>query len=393
MEEKRTVMFVLGTRPEAIKLAPVILEMQQEQNGLCPVVCVTGQHRHMLDQVLEWFRITPDYDLDLMRDNQDLSELAGRALAGLGAIFRRSKPDYVLVQGDTTTAAIAALAAFYHRIPVGHVEAGLRTRDVYNPFPEEMNRRVAGVVARYHFAPTQTAANALLEEHVDPQCIHVVGNTVVDALRITRARGTEIDPVVDPSGRRMILVTAHRRESFGSPFESICRAIRALAERNDDIELVYPVHLNPNVRDPVSRHLTGHPRIRLIEPVRYEQFVTLMVNSYFILTDSGGIQEEATVLGKPTLVLRNTTERPEAIRSGTAKLVGTECGPVLAAAEELLDDQRVYYGMARCNAAFGDGYSSSRILGVLASAEGPGTIGKTSGAALAHQFAPGEFPQ
>lgn len=372
MKKGQTVLVILGTRPEGIKLAPVILEMKRKRYGLHPLVCVTGQHRQMLDQVLEWFHITPDYDLDLMQNNQDLSQLAARAMAGLGGILQKTKPDCVLVQGDTTTAAVGALAAFYHRIPVGHVEAGLRTRDVYNPFPEEINRRLAGVVATYHFAPTQTAADALIAEQVDPRCVHVVGNTVVDALRITRARIAEVDRVVNTSGRRMILVTAHRRESFGSPFESICRGIRAIAERNPDVEIVYPVHLNPNVRDPVGRHLSGHPRIHLIEPARYEQFVTLMANSYLILTDSGGIQEEATVLGTPTLVLRDTTERPEALSSGTAKLVGTQTERIIQAAEELLHDWLAYRTMAHCNALFGDGYSSSRILEVLAASEHSG---------------------
>ncbi len=364
---KRTVMVVLGTRPEAIKLAPVILELQRRTSRLTPIVCVTGQHREMLHPVLEWFAVTPDIDLDLMQPNQDLSSFAARALLDLGAAMRSAKPDAVLVQGDTTTALMAAHAAFYQRVPVGHVEAGLRTRDLYNPFPEEMNRRSISVLAKFHFAPTEGARQALLAEQVNPQSIFCVGNTVVDALRLTLAREPEIEKgTFARENRRLILVTAHRRESFGSPFEEICRAIRTIADRNDNIEFVYPVHLNPNVRDPVSRLLGEHPRIRLIEPVRYEQFVQLMNNCYLILTDSGGVQEEATVLGKPTLIMRTTTERPEAVSSGTALLVGTEQEAIVENTERLLSDGAAYRSMTKAQSSFGDGFTGRRIVEILA---------------------------
>jgi UDP-N-acetylglucosamine 2-epimerase len=358
-------MIVLGTRPEAIKLAPLILEMQSEQSRQRPLVCVTGQHRQMLDQVLDWFGIACDYDLNLMQANQSLAEFASRALTGISRLLEKTKPDAVIVQGDTTTAMAGALAAFYHRVPVGHVEAGLRTRDRYNPFPEEINRRIAGTIATLHFAPTQRAADALISEQVDSTTVHVVGNTVVDALRLTMARPVELKVDFGSNGRRLILVTAHRRESFGSPFDSICMAIRTLAERNEDIEFVYPVHLNPNVRDPVGRHLSGHPRIHLIEPLRYEQFVHLMSRADLILTDSGGIQEEATVLRKPTLVMRDNTERPEAISSGTAMLVGSCRANIIEATERLLNDEGAYRAMSNGECPFGDGYSARRILEIM----------------------------
>ena len=366
--KQRTVMLVFGTRPEAIKLAPVVLEMQSGAHGLRPLVCATGQHRQMLDQVLEWFRIKPDYDLGLMQPDQTPADLTSRALQSLSKVLAEARPDMVLVQGDTTTALAAALAAFYHRIPVGHVEAGLRTGDLYNPYPEEMNRRAISVLTAYHFAPTQAAANALLAEQVDPATVFNVGNTVVDALRITSARPVDLELGFPTNGRRLILVTAHRRESFGPAFESMCCALRQLAERNPDVELVYPVHLNPNVRDPVGRILSGCPRIHLIEPLRYEQFVHLMSGCYLILTDSGGIQEEATVLGKPTLIMRHTTERPEAISSGTAKLVGTDPERIIGESERLLRDGEAYRSMSQGNCPFGDGHAATHILDILARA-------------------------
>jgi UDP-N-acetylglucosamine 2-epimerase len=362
---KKRVMSIFGTRPEAIKLAPVVLEMQRGNNDLESVVCVTGQHREMLDQVLSWFRIRPDHDLDLMQSNQSLTEFAARALQRVGDLLSTVRPDAILVQGDTTTAMIAALAGFYNRIPVGHVEAGLRTRDPYNPFPEEVNRRIAGVLATYHFAPTQGAADALLAERVDPDNVFVVGNTVVDALRMTRSRVVDLKLGFPHHGRRLILVTAHRRESFGAPFESMCRAIREVADRNEDVDFVYPVHLNPNVREPVERSLSDHPRIHLIEPLRYEQFVRLMSDAYILLTDSGGIQEEATYLRKPTLIMRNTTERPEAVSSGTALLVGTETYDIARAAEMLLRDEALYHSMSNGKCPFGEGDSAARILHIL----------------------------
>lgn len=369
-----TVTVVLGTRPEAIKLAPLILEMQKPNSPLRPIVCVTGQHRHMLDQVLEWFRIKPDYDLNLMQANQGLAELSARALTGVSDLLACIRPHAVVVQGDTTTAAMAGLAAFYQRIPVAHVEAGLRTGDIYSPFPEEVNRRLIGVVASFHFAPTKMASGALLAERADPKCVFTVGNTVVDALRLTVERRSEIQSAIDLTesfdgsarSKRLILVTAHRRESFGPPFESICQAIRRLIERNDDVEIVYPVHLNPNVRDAVSRILQNVPRIHLIEPVSYEQIVQLMLRSCLILTDSGGIQEEATVLGRPTLVMRDTTERPEAIAAGTAVLVGTDPDRIISTAETLLSRNIQPTDSSRTQSPFGDGFSAQRIVRILA---------------------------
>ena len=361
----KTVMTIFGTRPEAIKLAPLLLEMRRAELQLHPFVCVTGQHREMLHPILDWFDVRPDRDLNLMQTNQTLAGFAGRVLGALSTVLETNRPDAILVQGDTTTAMMGALAGFYHRIPVAHVEAGLRTGDFHNPFPEEVNRRMAGLTATYHFAPTETAATALLSEGVDARNVFTVGNTVLDALRITLNRKQDTKAPFASDGRRLIVVTAHRRESFGSPFESICLAIRELIDRNENTEVVYPVHLNPNVRDPVGRHLRNHPRIHLIEPLRYEEFVLLMSRCYLILTDSGGIQEEATALGKPTLIMRNTTERPEAIASGTAKLVGTDAKQIVASAEQLLGDENAYRAMANRKCPFGDGHSAQRIIDVL----------------------------
>jgi UDP-N-acetylglucosamine 2-epimerase (non-hydrolysing) len=361
------VLSVFGTRPEAVKLAPVILELQKHPERIRSVVCVTAQHREMLDQVLNWFQIEPDYDLNLMQPDQGLAEFASRALAAVSKVLQEVRPDVVLVQGDTTSVMMAALAAFYLRIPVGHVEAGLRTRDRFNPFPEEINRRVAGVLATYHFAPTDRAAAALRAEQVPDETIFVTGNTVVDALLMTIQRPVDLQPGLDLGGCYPILVTAHRRESFGAPFESLCLALRDLAERNAEVEIVYPVHLNPNVRDPVKRILSGEPRIHLLEPLRYEQFAHLMARAYLILTDSGGIQEEAPVLGKPTLVMRATTERPEAIEAGTARLVGTDRDRIVAEAERLLNDKEAYRSMAQAGSPFGDGHAAERIVQILLS--------------------------
>lgn len=361
----KRVLTVFGTRPEAIKLAPVILELGKHRDRFENLVCVTAQHREMLDQVLEWFRIKPDYDLDLMQPDQGLAEFASRALVAVSKLLRKVQPDVVLVQGDTTTVMMAALAAFYEHIPIGHVEAGLRTRHRYNPFPEEINRRMAGVLATYHFAPTGRAAHALRAEQVPEGNIFITGNTVVDALLITAQRPVDLKLDFSLDGRRLILVTAHRRESFGAPFESICLALRDLAERNPNVEIVYPVHLNPNVRGPVRHILAGHPRIHLLEPMRYEQFVHLMAQAYLILTDSGGIQEEAPVLGKPTLVMRETTERPETIEAGTARLVGTERHQIAAEAERLLQDGEMYSAMAQAGSLFGDGRAAQRIANIL----------------------------
>lgn len=358
------ILTIIGTRPEAIKLAPLLLEFRRYQD-VESIICLTAQHRQMLDQVNQWFGITPDFDLDLMSHNQKLSDFAGKALTGLSHVMEDRKPNLIIVQGDTTTAMMAAMAAAYQKIDVAHVEAGLRTHELYNPFPEEINRRVISAVALHHFAPTQRAVDTLRNEGIAPSRIHLTGNTVIDALRMTAERQVQLEyPFLD-NGKRMILVTAHRRESFGAPFESLCNAVRQLADRNPDIELVYPVHLNPNVREPVNRILAGHPRIHLIEPLRYEEFVHMMMKSYFLLTDSGGVQEEAPFLGKPALVMRENTERPEAIDAGTAKLVGTDTHRIVEAAEELLRNFKTYERMARAGSPFGDGQSSQRITEVL----------------------------
>lgn len=363
---QRTVMVVMGTRPEAVKLAPVILRLQEADSGLVPVVCVTGQHRQMLDQVMEWFGISADIDLDLMQANQTLGGFASRALDSLGKAIETHQPDAVIVQGDTTTAAMAALTAFYLKIPVAHVEAGLRTYQLYSPFPEEINRRIVGSIASFHFPPTEKAENALLSEGVDPKTVFRVGNTVVDALRQTLERPRPDALPFELNGHRRILVTAHRRESFGGPFEEMCNALRNIVERNEDVELIYPVHLNPNVRAPVMRLLGQLSRVRLIEPLRYEQFVHLMASSDLILTDSGGIQEEATVLRKPTLIMRSTTERTEAIDCGAAVLVGTDPLVILERTEELLRDRSTYDAMSNVQSPFGDGHSAERIVEILA---------------------------
>jgi len=361
-------MFCFGTRPEAIKLAPVIHELARHPKEFEPTALVTAQHRHMLDQVLRVFDIRPDHDLDLMRPGQSLADVTVGVLRGVERVLRRVRPDMVMVQGDTTSALAAALAAFYQQIPVGHVEAGLRTRDKYSPYPEEMNRRLVSSLADLHFAPTRTARENLLREGVPRGRIHVTGNTVVDALKaMRRSRVAWYVPVLDKIApeQRVILVTAHRRESFGPGFESICHALRMIVERNPHVEVVYPVHLNPNVRKPVRRILGGVSRVHLIKPLDYLPFVRLMERSYLILTDSGGIQEEAPALGKPVLVMRDVTERPEAVEAGTAKLVGTDAETIATATERLLCVGAAYRKMARARNPFGDGRASARIAGAL----------------------------
>ncbi|MDR7295813.1 UDP-N-acetylglucosamine 2-epimerase (non-hydrolyzing) [Pelomonas aquatica] len=369
-----TVLLVFGTRPEAIKMAPVVAAMR-ESDFLDVKVCVTAQHRQMLDQVLDLFRIVPDYDLNLMRAGQDLSDITSRVLQELKPVLADCKPDIVLVHGDTTTAMAAALAAFYARIPVGHVEAGLRTDDIYSPWPEEMNRRIVGRIAALHFAPTTSSQANLAKEGCAPAAIHVTGNTVIDALLDVVARLDSDSPDTTAlaqkfffldSGKRTILVTGHRRENFGSGFENICLALKRLAERGD-VNIVYPVHLNPNVREPVSRLLGDAPGVHLIEPLEYLPFAYLMRTSYLILTDSGGIQEEAPSLGKPVLVMRDNTERPEAVAAGTVQLVGTDADRIHAAASRLLDDQEAYQAMSEAHNPYGDGKASYRIRQVLES--------------------------
>lgn len=348
-------------------MAPLVLTLQADPR-FDVTTCVTAQHREMLDQVLGWFEITPDYDLDLMTQNQTLAGLTARAITGISDVIAEVGPDAVLVQGDTTTAMTGALAGFYNRVTVGHVEAGLRTDDVYNPFPEEVNRRLISVMANYHFAPTTTAETALLREGTDKQSVYVVGNTVIDALKWTVAKEhtlPESVPLPNP-GERLIMITAHRRESFGTGFEAMCHAFKQIAEQHDDVRLVYPVHLNPNVQEPVHRILGDSDRIHLLEPLPYPDFAHLMALADIILTDSGGIQEEAPALGKPVLVMRTTTERPEAVEAGVAKLVGTDTQTIVEAVTKLLTEPDTYQQMANAVSPFGDGTASRQIADILA---------------------------
>lgn len=366
------VMVVFGTRPEAIKMAPLVTELKQ-RSDLQTIVVVTAQHRQMLDQVLELFNIVPDEDLDLMSSGQTLPTLTARIVQGMSDVIARHRPDRVLVHGDTTTTFATALAAFYQRTPVGHVEAGLRTGNMYSPWPEEANRRLAGVLADLHFAPTEQAAVNLQAEQVLPSAIHVTGNTVIDALlatvqRIETDAGLESGlaerfPFLD-ANKRLVLVTGHRRENFGEGFEQICLGLGRLAER-DDVQVVYPVHLNPMVQEPVKRLLGHLPRVHLIPPQDYLPFVYLMQRAYLIITDSGGIQEEAPSLGRPVLVMRDTTERPEAVAAGTVLLVGTDAARIVAEASRLLDSSEDYQRMAQAANPFGDGLASRRIADLL----------------------------
>ncbi|GAA4999774.1 UDP-N-acetylglucosamine 2-epimerase (non-hydrolyzing) [Pseudoluteimonas lycopersici] len=359
----KRILAVVGTRPEAIKMAPVIRALQSAPWADVRVLA-TAQHRQMLDQVLDAFGIVPDIDLDIMAPNQTLPELTSRLLSKLDEVFARERPDAVLIQGDTTTVMTAAMAAFYRRIDVGHVEAGLRTGDLHNPFPEEMNRIVAGRLSRWHFAPTEGARDNLLREGFDPASVHVTGNTVIDALLDVVQRDTPL-PVEVPEGRRMVLVTAHRRENFGAPFREVCLAIRDLADRHDDVHFVYPVHPNPNVSGPAREILGGHDRITLCPPMDYLPFVAAMKRAHLILTDSGGVQEEAPALGKPVLVMRRETERPEAVEAGVVKLVGPVRDAIVAEVSWLLDEPGAYAGMAKGVSPYGDGHASGRIADIL----------------------------
>lgn len=366
------VLSVFGTRPEAIKMAPVVKALASRKNIICKV-CVTAQHRQMLDQVLTLFDVVPDFDLDLMRPGQDLTDISSNVLLGLRRVFNEWRPDFVLVHGDTTTTFAASLAAYYEKIPVGHVEAGLRTGDIYSPWPEEMNRRITGVIAQVHFAPTAGAKANLLREGVGEESILITGNTVIDALLgIVHRLRTEADLKSNlekkfhfiNSSKRLILVTGHRRENFGSGFENICTAIRRISER-DDVEIVYPVHLNPNVQEPVNRLLGSKTNIHLIEPLDYLPFVYLMDRAYILLTDSGGVQEEAPALGKPVLVMRETTERPEAVTAGTVRLVGTDQDVIVRETQRLLNDLDEYERMSRSHNPYGDGTAANRIVNFL----------------------------
>jgi len=362
---RHKILLIFGTRPEAIKLCPVIRSLREQDGQFDVKVCVTAQHREMLDQVLEAFEVKPDYDLDLMLPGQTLFQSTSRILAALEPVLRAEKPDMAVVQGDTTTTLCGALAAFYARIPVAHVEAGLRTHDLRQPFPEEMNRVLATRLTALHFAATESAAANLRAEGVPADAIGVTGNTGIDAVLYVRdglERGTLRGAVwngLDPS-KKLIVVTAHRRESFGEGFEHICRALAKIADR-DDVQLVYPVHPNPNVQDPVQRYLAGHANVRLIEPQSYVPFVDLMRRAYLLITDSGGIQEEGPSLGKPILVLREKTERPEAVLAGTVKLVGTDEERIVNEATVLLGNSGAYHQMSRVHNPYGDGRASARI--------------------------------
>lgn len=360
---KPKVLCMVGTRPEAVKMAPVILALKKVPGIDCRVVA-TAQHRHMLDQVLAFFDIRPDVDLDIMRPNQQLALLTARLLTEIDAVLEREQPAAVLAQGDTTTVMAVALTCFYRRIPFGHVEAGLRTWDLQNPFPEEANRVIAGRLSRWHFAPTASSRDNLLKEGVADAEITVTGNTVIDALLMTASRDLQLTLDV-PADRRMVLVTAHRRENFGAPFEEVCRALRTLAERNPQVAFVYPVHPNPNVKDVVHRTLAGLPNFTLCEPLDYAPFVAAMKRSHLIISDSGGVQEEAPALGKPVLVLRDETERPEAVDEGVVKLVGPHYDAIVDNAQRLLDDPAAYAEMARGVSPYGDGKAAARIVKVL----------------------------
>jgi UDP-N-acetylglucosamine 2-epimerase (non-hydrolysing) len=373
-----TVLSIFGTRPEAIKMAPVIKELEKHQDKIRSLVCVTAQHRQMLDQVLDLFQINPDVDLDLMEDNQTLSQITARALTALDDVFKEIKPDWVLVQGDTTTTMVASLVAFYHGVRIGHIEAGLRTYNKKAPFPEEINRRMTSVIADLHFAPTERAKQNLLREGVEEKRIFVTGNTVIDALLMivkiqsqpeiqekwNRYFGDKFG-IFFTNGKKQILVTGHRRESFGKGFENICNALREIAYSHKDVEIIYPVHLNPNVQEPVRKILNNTERVHLIPPLDYEPFVYLMSKSYLILTDSGGIQEEAPSLGKPVLVMREVTERPEGIEAGGVSLVGVGRERVVRGVSQLLSDHDLYRKMSKVKNPYGDGKAAARIMEAL----------------------------
>lgn len=394
----KKIMLVFGTRPEAIKMAPLAIELKKNDTDFETIVCVTGQHREMLDQVLQIFSITPDYDLNIMKPGQDLYDVTSRVLLGMRDVLREVKPDVVLVHGDTTTSTAAALAAFYQQIPVGHVEAGLRTHNIYSPWPEEMNRQLTGRIASYNFSPTELSRSNLLNEGIDAEKITVTGNTVIDALHLVvdkissdtslrqelaevlRQSGYDINRLNDTQ-RRLVLITGHRRENFGEGFLHICTAIKDLSMKYPNVDFVYPMHLNPNVRRPIAKIFEGNeqltvnsqsvnkkfPNMFFAEPLEYLSFVYLMEKAYIVLTDSGGIQEEAPGLGKPVLVMRDTTERPEAVAAGTVKLVGTDYDAIVSNVSELLDSLHTYEQMSKAVNPYGDGKACQRIINVLKS--------------------------
>ncbi len=359
-------MTVFGTRPEAIKMAPIVLELAKYPEQIVPVVAVTAQHRDMLDQVLNLFQIKPDYDLDIMAAGQTLFDITTKAMTGLDKVLTEEKPDIVLVHGDTTTTFAGALAAYYHQTAVGHVEAGLRTHNKYSPFPEEMNRKLTGAIADLHFAPTTTAEQNLRTEAVPQEHIFVTGNTVIDALHKTVRDDFQFEDEllqkIDYKNKRIVLVTTHRRENLGEPMRHVYKALKQLTEEFDDVEVVFPVHKNPKVREVVNQELGGLAKVHLIDPLDYEPFANLMHRAYLILTDSGGVQEEAPALGKPVLVLRDTTERPEAVDAGTVKLIGTDRDRVYAEAKELLTNSAEYARMAGSCNPYGDGEAARRII-------------------------------
>ncbi|MFA7661118.1 MAG: UDP-N-acetylglucosamine 2-epimerase (non-hydrolyzing) [Anaerovoracaceae bacterium] len=362
------ILTVFGTRPEAIKMAPLVRQLEKEP-GLESVVCVTAQHREMLDQVLALFELTPDFDLNVMKPNQSVSQISTNVLLGMEKVLQEVQPDMVLVHGDTTTTFASALAAFYQKIPVGHVEAGLRTYDKYSPYPEEMNRILTGHMAELHFAPTERNRQNLLKESIADDKIFITGNTVIDALLTVAEKPYEFEDEtlkgIDFNRRRVITVTCHRRENLGENMVNIFSAVRDIAREYDDVEIVYPVHLNPKVRAAADQVLGGTDRVHLIQPLQYQPFVNLMAKSHFIITDSGGMQEEAPALGKPVLVVRRETERPEAVEAGTVKLAGVERDTIYSLAKELLTDQKVYNAMAKAVNPYGDGKACQRITDII----------------------------
>ena len=381
----KKVMLVFGTRPEAIKMAPLVKEFQKQPKRVETVVCVTGQHREMLDQVLKIFDIKPDYDLNIMKQGQDLYDVTARVMTGMRDVLKEVKPDVVLVHGDTTTSTAAALAAFYQQIPVGHVEAGLRTHNIYSPWPEEMNRLLTGRLATYHFSPTPLSRNNLIKESVDDRNIIITGNTVIDALywvvdkiKNNKELDNELEDILSKAGydvnrlnngKKLVLITGHRRENFGDGFINMCTAIKDLTVKYPDLDFVYPMHLNPNVRKPIhevfGENLSGLKNMFFIEPLEYLSFVYLMEKSSIVLTDSGGIQEEAPGLGKPVLVMRDTTERPEALDAGTVKLVGTDYNKIVNEVSSLIDDKAAYEKMSKAVNPYGDGLACGRIVNAL----------------------------
>lgn len=369
MQRPLKVMTVFGTRPEAIKMCPLVKAIVQDPR-MQSILCVTAQHRQMLDQVLQIFQLTPDFDLNIMKARQTLTGITTRALDGLAEVFAQTTPDVVLVHGDTTTTFAAGLAAFYHQIKVGHVEAGLRTYDKYSPFPEEMNRRLTGALADFHFAPTDANRQNLLRENISDSAIFVTGNTVIDALGETvRPDYVFSDPFLNAyafGGKRVVLVTAHRRENLGEPLENICRALRTTLDTYPDVEIIYPVHLNPAVREVANRILGGHPRAHLIAPLHVQDMHNLMARAHLVMTDSGGLQEEAPSLGRPVLVLRRETERPEAVAAGTVRMVGVAVDDIVAGADDLLGNPEIWRQMAHAANPYGDGKACGRILDALA---------------------------